>query len=361
MINKENKTSLPPFSCNYTPEVPRLIKNLNCTIALSTYQAGKIVFISAKDENRLIQLPRNFDKAMGIAEDTNSDKLAVARRDEVIVFKNSKELAYHYPKSPKKYDALYVPRNTFYTGSVDIHDLNFGEREKIYAVNTLFSSIVNIDDNYSFTPYWTPFFIDKIAPEDRCHLNGMAMYNGRPKYATAFNQGNTKQSWREKITETGVVLDIEENKVICEKLAMPHSPRIFNNELYVLLSATGELVKINPETGNRETIIKIKGFVRGMSYHKEYLFIGTSKLRKNSSTFSKLPFAKEAQEAGVTIVHLPTKSVLGKITYLNSLDEIYDVHILANKQRPNILNTKSETYKDGIDLPKTSFWRKSEQ
>ena len=98
-----------------------------------------------------------------------------------------------------------------------------------------------------------------------------------------------------------------------------------------------------------------------MSYHKEYLFIGTSKLRKNTSTFSKLPFAKEAQEAGVTIIHLPTKSVLGKITYLNSLDEIYDVHILANKQRPNILNTKSETYKDGIDLPKTSFWRKSEQ
>jgi len=353
--------SLAPFSCKYTPQIPDLLQQLNCSIAISTYQAGKVIFISAKDNNNLIQLPRNFDKAMGIAEDKKKDKIAIACRDEIIVFVNSSDLAISYPKNPNTYDSLYVPRNTFHTGSIDIHDLSFGDDGDLYAVNTLFSTIVKIDDNYNFSPYWKPFFIDRIVSEDRCHLNGMAMANGKPKYATAFNNGNTAKSWRDNITESGVVLDIESNRIIAEGLPMPHTPRIFNDELYVLLSATGELVRIDKKTGSYEQIIQVDGFVRGMSLYNDYLFIGLSKLRKNSSSFSKLPFAHKANEAGILVVHLPTKSISGKITYLTSLDEIYDVHILENKKRPNILNTINEGYKDSLMIPGSTFWRKHKE
>ena len=361
MSNNDENKALAPFSCQFSPNVPELLKKLNCSIAISTYQAGKLVFISAKDEDSLTQLPRNFQKVMGIAEDYKNQKLALACKDEIIIFKNSKELALYYPKAPNKYDALYMPRATFHTGALDIHDLSFGENEELFAVNTLFSSIVKIDTNYNFTPYWSPPQIDKITGEDRCHLNGMAMKNGMPKYATAFNDGNTPQSWRDKITESGVIYDIENNKMIAKDLAMPHTPRIYNNELYILLSATGELVKINKENGTYDVVVKIGGFVRGMSLHKDYLFIGQSKLRKNSSTFGKLPFAKDANQAGIVIVHLPTKSITGKITYLTSLDEIYDIHILADKIRPNILNTLTEDYKEGLSIPETTFWKRKKE
>ena len=225
----------------------------------------------------------------------------------------------------------------------------------------LFSSIIKLDENYSFNPVWTPPQIDKITSEDRCHLNGMAMLNGKPKYATAFNNGNTPQSWRDSITSSGVIYDIEKNKIICSGLPMPHTPRIFNDKLYVLLSATGELVKIDTDNGTYDVIVKIGGFVRGMSLHKDYLFIGLSKLRKNSSTFGKLDFAKHANQAGIVIVHLPTKSIAGKINYLNSLDEIYDIHILKDKKRPNILNTLNDDYKDGLTLPQTTFWKRKKE
>ncbi len=353
-----NQKKLPPFSCKFSPQVPQLLQQLNCSIAISTYQAGKVVFISAKNENDLIQLPRNFEKAMGIAEDTKKDKIAIACKDEVIIFRNSIDLAKFYPKAQNKYDSLYLPRNTFHTGALDIHDLSFGNHGELFAVNTLFSSIVKINDDYNFTPYWTPPFIDKIASEDRCHLNGMAMKRGTPKYASAFNSGNKPQSWRENITTSGIIIDIEKNKIIADGLAMPHSPRIFNNELYVLLSATGELVKINITDGSHEVITKINGFVRGMSLHNDYLFIGISKLRESSSTFGKLPFIDQANEAGIVIVHLPTRSIQGKISYLTSLEEIYDVHILANKTRPNILNTITKDYKKALMIPKTTFWQK---
>jgi len=356
--NEYNADALTPFSCRYSPQIPELLMKLNCTIAISTYQAGKLIFLSPKDQNSLVQLPRHFEKVMGIAEDPDKDKLALACKEEIIVFSNSPDLARHYPASPLKYDALYMPRVTYHTGSLDIHDLRFGLDGAIFAVNTLFSCIVKITDDYNFTPYWVPPFIDKLVSEDRCHLNGMALQNGLPKYATTFNQGNTHQSWREKVTETGVIFDLDSNEVITGKLPMPHSPRIFGNDLYVLLSATGELIKVDINNGKYDVVVKLDGFVRGMSLHKDYLFIGLSKLRKNSSTFGKLDFAEKANQAGVMVVHLPTGSIAGKITYLNSLDEIYDIHVISDKIRPNIMNTITPAYKAGLMIPNTTFWAK---
>ena len=350
--------SLAPFSCKYTPQIPELLLQLNCSIAISTYQAGKLIFLSPGDENTLIQLPRSFDKVMGISLHPEGNRLALACRNEIIIFSNSKELACHYPKAPNTYDVLFMPRITYHTGPLDIHDLNVGYDGNLYAVNTLFSCIIKVDGSYNFIPYWIPPFIDRLASEDRCHLNGMALRNGVPKYATAFNQGNSPQSWRENITRTGVVMDLESNEVVCDNLAMPHSPRLYNNELYVLLSAAGELVRVNTEEGRYETILGVKGFVRGMSMYKDYLFIGLSKLRKNSSTFGKLPFAEHSREAGILVVHLPTGSIAGQITYLTSLDEIYDVQVLPDMVRPNIMNTRSPDHLAGLMIPGTTYWAK---
>lgn len=352
----DSEPALAPFSCTYTSHVPEILQRLKCTIAITTYQAGKLVLISAKDEHSLIQLPRTFEKPMGIAEDKERDKIAIACKDEIVVLANSKDLAKFYPNSPGKYDALYMPRATYHTGQLDIHDLNFGENDALFAVNTSFSCIVKIDDNYNFTPYWKPPFIDCIASEDRCHLNGMAMLNGKPKYVTAFNQGNSHQSWRENVTKTGILMDIETNEIILENLAMPHSPRIFNGHLYLLLSATGELIRVNTETRTYEVVVKIDGFVRGMDVHKDYLFVGLSKLRKNSSTFAELDFADAANEAAIVILHLPSGSIAGRIAYQSSLDEIYDVHILADKIRPNVMNTIRPDYKAGLMIPDATFW-----
>ena len=360
MNTKQPNTALAPFSCRYSAQVPELLLRLKCSLAISTYQAGKLVFLSPRDENALVQLPRTFPKPMGIAEDREQNKLALACRDEVIVFANSQELARHYPKAPGTYDALYMPRATYHTGPLDIHDMRFGRDGRLFAVNTLFSCIIRIDDNFSFTPFWTPPFIDGLVSEDRCHLNGMAMADGQPKYATAFNRGNSFQSWRENITETGVVFDVTTNDVVAEGLPMPHSPRLYNGKLYVLLSATGELVRIDAGNGKYEVIVKTEGFTRGMALHKDYLFIGLSKLRKNSSTFGKLSFAGQANEAGILIVHLPTGSIAGKITYLTSLDEIYDVHVLADMIRPNIMNTLKPDHREGLMIPGATYWAKKE-
>jgi uncharacterized protein (TIGR03032 family) len=354
--NSVPTNNLSPFSCTYTPQIPELLLKLNCSLAISTYQAQKLIFLSPKDENSIVQLPRTFDKPMGFSLNKDRSKLALACKDHVIVFAASKELAKHYPKSPNTYDTMFVPRLTYHTGALDIHDLQFGENDTLYAVNTLFSCLVKIDDNYNFVPFWTPPQITELVSEDRCHLNGMAFKNGKPKYASAFGLGNSFQSWRDTVTTNGVIFDVEMNQPIAQNLPMPHSPKVYNNELYVLLSATGELVKIDVKTGKYDVVTKIEGFVRGMSLHKDYLFIGTSKLRKNSSTFAKLEFAHKANECSVMVVHLPTGGIAGKLTYTTSVDEIYDIHVIPESTRPNILNTQTPDHKGALMTPGATFW-----
>jgi uncharacterized protein (TIGR03032 family) len=293
---------------------------------------------------------------MGFSLNKARTKLALACKDEVVVFAASEELAKHYPKSPDTYDTMYLPRLTYHTGALDIHDLQFGENDQLYAVNTLFSCLVKIDSDYNFVPFWKPSHIDQLVSEDRCHLNGMAFKNGKPKYASAFGLGNSFQSWRDTVTTGGVIFDIESDQVVAADLAMPHSPKVYNNDLYVLLSATGELVRIDTKTGKYDVVTKMEGFVRGMSLYKDYLFVGLSKLRKNSSTFAKLPFAEKANECGIMVIHLPTGAIAGKLTYTTSVDEIYDIHVIPEKTRPNILNTKTDDHKGALMIPGATYW-----
>ena len=354
----EQLKSLKPFSCTFTPNFPELLQQLNCSLAISTFQAGKLIFISPKNENELIQVTRTFHSPMGMA--VKGDKLAIATKSSVIVTKNSASLAKSYPKFPNTYDSFYLPMATYFTGNVDLHDLHYVGKH-LWAVNTSFSCLATIDDDFSFTPRWKPNFISKLSSEDRCHMNGLAVDGDKLKYVSALGSGDSAQSWREGITKNGVIIDIESNEIIAKDLAMPHAPRIYDGKLYVLLSAAQKLVEVNPSNGQMTDVVHIPGFVRGMAKRGEVLFVATSKLRKNSSTFKDLDIAEKANEASISAIHLPTGAIIGKMTYLSSVDEIYDLQVLENKMRPNIANTLKDTHLQGLITPQDTFWASMEK
>lgn len=349
----ETSAPLQPFACSYTPQLPELLQRLNCSLAITTYQAGKLLFISPFNDNKLSMLPRTFQKPMGF--EISGDRLALASRDQVIVFENSRELARYYPNKPNTYDSLFVPRVTFYTGQVDMHDIAIG-KEGIWAINTSFSSLCLVNGNYNFIPKWQPPFITDLVPQDRCHLNGLVMEQDRPKYVTMLGDTNTPQGWRNQIVDGGILMDVDSNEIILDKLAMPHSPMIYKGDLYLLLSATGEVIRVNIPEKKYEVVRRLEGFCRGMDVYKDYMFIGMSKLRKNSSTFAKLSFAEKADWAGIIVLHLPTKAYVGQIRYQATVDEIYGLKVIPNTTRPNILNTENPIYRYSLAIPGGTFW-----
>jgi uncharacterized protein (TIGR03032 family) len=343
-----------PFSCTYTPSVPELLTRLNCSLAITTYQAGKLIFLSPDGPNAMRQLPRDFKKAMGLA--ISPHRMALATMEEVVVFANAPQLAVSYPVKPGFYDAFFVPRASFYTGSVDLHDMDWDKEGRLWAVNTLFSCLATIDDAYSFQPRWMPHFITALESADFCHLNGMAMVDGVPRYVSLFGQTNTPKGWRTGIETGGLIMDVETSAVVAHALPMPHSPRWFDGQLYCLLSATGELVRIDTATGKYDVVARLQGFARGMAKKGDYLFIGLSKLRQNGSTFRDLPIAKRSIYCGVEIIHLPTGVVAGSIRYEQSVEEIYDVQVLPGFLRPGILNHTAATHRLALHTPDAAFW-----
>ncbi len=345
--------ALPPFSCTYSPNIPELLQSLDCSLAISTYQAGKVIFISPKDRDHLVQLPRQFSKPMGMA--LKGDKMALATLNEVIILANNTELAHTYPRQPKVYNALFIPRSVYYTGELDIHDLHWTSKG-LLAVNTRFSCLAYINDNFSFTPFWKPEFITKLTPDDCCHLNGLAMEGDAPRFVTVLGKTTMPYGWRNTKATGGCLIDIITNEIIIENLPMPHSPRIYDQKVYVLLSASGELAEVDIKNKSYKVLKQLDGFARGLDRIGDYIFIGLSKLRQTSTAFADLPIAQRSIYCGVVAMHLPTASIVGYIKYENSVEEIYDVKVLPGMLRPGILNQEKPEFRLALSTPTKTFW-----
>jgi uncharacterized protein (TIGR03032 family) len=344
---------LPPFSCSATPGFIRILHELRVSVLITTYQAGKVVLLSAKNDHQLIQFPRTFKKPMGVA--LSGQRLAIATANEVVVFANAPGQAEHYPKKPNVYDAMYLPRAKYYTGGLDIHDIQF-TKAGLLAVNTQFSCVSLIDDEFSFKEVWRPSFITNHVPEDYCHLNGMVVVNDRPKYLTALGETNSLRGWRPTKANGGILIDADTQDILLRNLPMPHSPRLYGGELFVLLSGTGELVRVDVAKRSYEAIHQFNGFVRGMDRFGDFLFIGLSKLRTTSTAFGDLPIAAHSPFCGVAIFHLPSRKVIGELKYESSVEEIYEVKVLANSVRPTILSIDKNEHEGVIMLHDGVCW-----
>ena len=304
----------PLFRYTHSPTLPKLLWQLGCTLVFSTYQAGKVIFIRATSPEKIEQHALDFPRPMGLA--VSDQRIAVATREEVVILTNT-------PAA----EGAYVQEKTYFSGEVDTHDLAWG-KDGLWAINTLLSSMALVDDGSGLESKWRPPFVSDVAPEDRCHLNSMAMVDGQPEYVTAFGEVDTFEGWRENRVSGGIVMDIPSGEIVLEGLPMPHSPRVYDGKLYLLLSGTGELVCADPETGSYEVVAQMPGFVRGMARCGDYLFVGLSKLRKSSSTFAALPISEQAVFSGIVAVSLSEGRIVEHLKYETGVEEIYDVQVL---------------------------------
>ena len=343
------------YTIEFDKEIPKVLFDNKISIIFSTYQAGRLMIIGSVDGFNLQQIPIPFKKPMGIA--LHKNQLAVAGLDEICFFSGNTSVVDSLKYNEKKIDQVYVFRGAFNTSSLDIHDISYGKKG-IWGVNTLFSCLCTFDVRYNFVPKWKPSFISELIPEDRCHLNGLAMLNGEPKYVTALSSTDDKEGWRKDIMNSGVVIDVVSNEIILDGLAMPHSPTIIDGELYVLESGNGRLIKVDIEKKSYEVIYEFNKFVRGMKYYKGILFIGLSKIREGSKAFNDLDVLYSSKKAGIIVFDLRTKTSFGKITYSDTVEEIYDVDLIEGYCKPAIITRLNKKSKNIIVTPENIFWRK---
>jgi uncharacterized protein (TIGR03032 family) len=250
-----------------------------------------------------------------------------------------------------------VPRASYYTGPMAIHDMAWGRDGRLYAVNTVCSCLAVIEDRCNFTPVWMPPFISRLIPFDHCHLNGLAMADGRPRFVTALGTTDEPQGWRANKLRGGVLLEVESGEMILEGLAMPHSPRVVGDRLFLLNSASCELLEVDPQRRTSTVVGKLPGFARGLAASGDYLFIGLSQLRHDHRVFGDLPIARaEGLYCGIICFHVPSGSIAGELRYLRTCKEIYDVQVLPGLLRPGILAPGDALARRALVAPGLTAW-----
>jgi uncharacterized protein (TIGR03032 family) len=318
------------YTLNWTP----ILRHVGAALLVSTYQAGKVVVVSqgfSPDELDIRLSCHNFERAMGIA--VAPGRLAVGARSVVWILRDAPAIAPQLDP-PGTYDACYLTRAALYTGAINSHELAWAGDE-LWVVNTLFSCLCTLDDEHSFVPRWRPGFISGYAPQDRCHLNALAMEEGKPRYVTVFGRTDTPGGWRPTKVTSGCLIDVPSGEVVVNGLAMPHSPRIHGGRVWLLDSGWGRLVQVDVQKGSVETVAELPGYTRGLSLCGSLAFAGLSKVRE-SATFGGVPIAADRQrlKCGVAIVDLTSGQTIGLLEFHTGIEEIFDVHLVPGAHSP---------------------------
>lgn len=319
-----------PLRSETSGSLPRLLSELKISLLVSTYQAGLLAVIRAESPDELNTHFRKFPRPMGAAVQSESGRIAVGTGREVVEFHNMPAVCTKLA-GPRPADACYLPRNSHLTGDIDVHEMAYG-RDGLLFVNTRFSCLARLDAEHSFVPLWWPKFISSLGPEDRCHLNGLCLVDGQPKYVTALGQTNTAAGWRTNKARGGVLMDVTSGEIITSGLSMPHSPRWYDGRLWLLESGDGSIGTVDLQTGRYEEVAKLDGFTRGFSFHGPFAFIGLSQVRE-SAVFSGIPIADRLQErrCGVSVVDLRSGRAVGFLRFLDQVQEIFAVEVLPHR------------------------------
>ena len=312
------------------------------SLAFTTYQAGKIFFIGTNQQTGRISIfERSFPRCMGLG--VADGRLWLSSLYQLWRFENFLDAG----EDKDGYDALYVPINGHTTGDVDIHDVHpDASGEQPIFVVTRFNCLATLDDKTSFRPVWTPPFIDRIAAEDRCHLNGLAMDEGKPAYVTCVAKSNIAGGWRDQRMGGGIVVRVSDGETIAHGLSMPHSPRLKDGRLYLVQSGTGEFGYVDLTTGTFQALCFLPGFARGISFIGHHAIIGVSRPREDK-TFEGLALNDRLEESGISarcmlaIINLDTGDIEHSLEISGVVQELYDVVTLPGVRRPMAIGFKT--------------------
>ncbi len=335
------KAAGPPVSLDLSRGFLPWMGDRGTSLAFSTYQVGKVFVIGINARGALSVTERTFPRCMGLCAD--GEDLWLSSLSQVWRLSNILPPG----QSRDGYDRLYVPQEASTTGDIDIHDMAVDADGRLLFISAAFCCLATLNPRRSFTALWTPPFISRLAREDRCHLNGLALEDGRPRYATAVATTDTGGAWRDHKRDGGVVLEIPSGEVVCGGLSMPHSPRLRDGRLWLHNSGTGEFGTVDLASGRFEPVAFLPGFLRGMAFVGDYAVIGLSRSRQDK-TFSDLALEEILAErrvsarCGLSVIDLRSGDHVEWLELGGIIEDLYDVAALPGCRRPTLLGLKGD-------------------
>lgn len=333
----------PPLRIDCSPDFAAFLAERRTALALSTYETGKLFLIGGGDGTRLCIVERSFPRAMGLWAAPDGRRILLSSLFQIWWFADAVGEDPAWPG----YDRLFVPQLAWTTGELDIHDIAVDRHGRVLFVATRVNCIATVSAEKSFVPLWRPPFVSRLVPEDRCHLNGFALIDGEPAFATAVAASDVVDGWRDRRRDGGVVIDLRNDRIVAEGLSMPHSPRWYDGRLWLLESGTGQFGALDPATGRFEPLAFCPGYARGLAFVDGYALIGLS-LPRDRASFGDLPLEAELRargaepRCGILVIELRTGIVRHWLRFSGIVSELYDLAVLPHTRRAQLVGLKGE-------------------
>lgn len=315
----------------------KVLAELGVSLLVSTYWDNLLLVISPASEIYGVKLAR----PKGVYY--QDPFIRVACWDTVIDF-----VHHDLPKDEKvalnlKADAeIFAFKSVHYTGNVNTREVA-GD----FIASAGLSCVATLSAVYHLIPIWKPSWITRVVPEDRCHVNGIALdKKGELAYVTALGRGNARSSWRDDPL-AGVLVDVTKQSVVASCLAMPHSPRLWNGDLWFCNSVAGTLVRCQPGVYRKEVVYNAGAYTRGLAFYDHYAFVGISRMR-----YSQNQWVDGGGRVGVAIVDLTSGREIEFIALKCS--EIFDVQVLPYCN-PLVAGIDSSVIEKILSVPDSIF------
>ncbi|HET9033976.1 MAG TPA: TIGR03032 family protein [Dokdonella sp.] len=334
------------FASQHTESFAEFLRQAGVSLAVSTYQAGQLVLVRAQEQGANTHFIA-MRKPMGIAVQ-GRQKLTIGDAHRIEFFRNMPAVGRKLDHG--QYDAAYLHRATHVSGDIDVHEMAYDVDEQLWLINTRMSCLCTLAADASVVPRWKPPFITQYDLFDRCHLNGLGMRDGRPRYVSMLGRTDEPGGWRRNKASGGQILDLGDDSVIVDGLCMPHSPRWYRDRLWFLSSGEGHLKCLQAD-GTLRTVAEVPGFARGLAFFGRYALIGLSQVRE-TAVFAGLPLTQRVTDrrCGVYLIDIEAGEVVGFLHFIGAVREIFDVQILSC-QAPTLVEQGSPLLSSSYELP----------
>ncbi|CAN5186385.1 hypothetical protein BH10PLA2_BH10PLA2_33780 [soil metagenome] len=346
--------SIPQVS-RHTPSFAEILERLDISLAVTTGHTGQLILLRA-EQGVVHSHHRSFGLATGLAVD--GDRLALGTAHQIWEFHNAPAVADRL-EPVGAFDACYLPRFGHVTGDIRLQEMAWADGE-LWFTNTRFSCLATRDPRYSFVPRWQPPFISALAPEDRCHLNGLcrvppslASTLNPSWFVTALGATDTPEGWRQCLNDGGVLMDTGVNEVLVRNLSLPHSPRCHADQLWLLESGKGTAGIVDRSAGRYQAIAELPGFPRGLDFCGRYAFVGLSQMR-HFGRVDGIPLTErlgDERRSGIWVLDVVSGEMVGFLEFADPIQDVYAVQVLVGRRRVDLVREQSELALNSFVVP----------
>lgn len=318
----------------HSANFPDLLRQLGGSLMVATGDGGVLILLRP-DGTQVAPHAIDLPNATAIASD--GERIALAASPRIIEFHNLPDVALRL-HDPPRHDAVYLTRRSHVTGAVGIADMAWDGDGTLWFASTLLSSLCTLDADSAVVARWRPHFVSRCVAEDRCHLNGLALRDGKPRYATALAETDAAQGWRGAAHAGGVLIDCQEQRILARGLALPHAPRWYAGRLWLLEAGRGALVTIDPGSGARTEVARVPGFARSLDFLGPVAFIGLSQPRSPAYALDLVDSPANADSrSGIWAVHIGSGRVVALLKFIGDVTEIVSVAALPGARFPELV------------------------